>query len=269
MGDIHINSFKSVQIEILAQNTKVLISLATGFLCNYKERIYLVTNWHVVAGKNSETKCLLHHSGAIPGFFNLKFQAGTDHTESTLKPTTLAFQIPLYDKSDVRLWHEHPEYASKIDVVVLDVTNNLPKDKLLENSISVISYDLIKEIEKNELGVTDNVFIIGYINLNRAPNNYPIYKSASIASEPNIVDPEFPVFYVDGKTKSGMSGSPVVKKHGMKVTNDNGGFRFTEGKVRLVGVYSGREKQGTDEYEAELGIVWKFNESVLPILESI
>ena len=61
-----------------------------------------------------------------------------------------------------------------------------------------------------------------------------------------------------------MSGSPVVKRHGANFD----GINFTEGRIDLVGIYSERDGASSDESEAELDIVWHFNECVMPILES-
>ena len=114
----------------------------------------------------------------------------------------------------------------------------------------------------------DNVFIVGFpLKTNTTPNQYPIYKGATIASEPYLY--KVPMFYVDGKTKRGMSGSAVVKKHGMKVHQEPTQFRFNEGRLDLIGVYSGRDAVADSEYEAELGIVWPFDKCVAPIIEKV
>jgi hypothetical protein len=57
---IHINSFKAVQIEILTKETSASIGFATGFICEYKQRFFLVTNWHVLSGQNFETKHMVY-----------------------------------------------------------------------------------------------------------------------------------------------------------------------------------------------------------------
>jgi hypothetical protein len=87
----------------------------------------------------------------------------------------------------------------------------------------------------------------------------PIWKRATIASEP-LVDPEgLPKVFVDTATRKGMSGSvaitqtlqvgPYPKKDG---SNSNTLMAITK---EILGVYSGRI--GASTIEAQLGIVWK------------
>ncbi len=58
----------------------------------------------------------------------------------------------------------------------------------------------------------NQAFVTGYpLEASTTPNKFPIYKSGIIASEPMVFNSE-PRFYIDGKTKKGYSGSPVVLK---------------------------------------------------------
>lgn len=93
----------------------------------------------------------------------------------------------------------------------------------------------------------------------------PIYKSGTIASEPAVFDSQ-PRIYIDGKTKTGTSGPPVMVKRKAGLGGDDGGAANED--LRFVGIYSGRDRQEPSEFEAELGIVWPLRECLLPILES-
>ncbi|PHN93501.1 hypothetical protein CSC80_11300 [Maribacter sp. 6B07] len=130
--------------------------------------------------------------------------------------------------------------------------------------------DIDEEISKDlKIGIMDDIFVTGFpLKTNTTPNKFPIYKGATIASEPDIFN-SLPMFYIDGKTKSGMSGSPVIKKDNtIKTIATPTGITLNQGRIGLAGVYSGRDRQEKDEYEAELGIVWRLKECLLPILES-
>lgn len=274
MGDLHINSFKSVQIEALSKETKASLGYASGFICDYKGKYFLLTNWHVVSGRNFESKKIIHPSGTVPGYFNLTFQVAKNKTETNLEPMTCKINnLLLYDYtieeqeviiSDTPLWTEHPERGSDIDIAAIEITSNLKN----QEEIDTIAYELEKELDISfPLNVMDNVFIIGYpLKSTSTPNFYPIYKGATIASEPNMFK-DLPMFYIDGKTKKGMSGSPVIKREPLKITQDKGVIKFSEGSTNLIGIYSGRERQAKDEYEAELGIVWRMKECIIPTIE--
>ena len=51
--NININSLKSIYISILFNETE--LATATGFLINQGSEIYLITNRHVVTGRDNQT----------------------------------------------------------------------------------------------------------------------------------------------------------------------------------------------------------------------
>lgn len=268
---LNLKSIQSIRIKVLAERTKKEITWATGFLCEYKEKLFLITNWHVVNGKNSFTKESLSTNGAIPGFLKLELRYIKQVENNGFKTKVATFDQPLfffnededfYDES-IPLWIEH-DRKNEIDVVAIDLTDK--KDIL--GDYKVMTYDIKEEVEYSKytsgISVMDKVFIIGFpITTGLSPNEYPIYKGATIASEMKV-DDEPPILLVDGKTKSGMSGSPVIVVH--KMSGSSKGEAFM-GKTQLIGIYSGRESTSPELTEAELGIVWKLEQSLIPILE--
>jgi len=262
-----------VRIEILAENTQTHMSWASGFFCKWEDRFYLVTNWHVVSGRNFQSGEILNRHGAIPGFFNLHFhcveRTGANRMRSAEVVRTT---FPLYKLENVKgediytdpLWIEHPIHKRKIDVVAIDIT-----DDFIQLGKEVLAYDIEEELKKQvNLKIMDDVFITGYpLNTSTTPNKFPIYKGATIASEPDFYK-DLPIFYVDGKTKKGMSGSPVIRKdNNFRDTSSVNEIPFTQGVTEFIGVYSGRARQEIDEYSAELGIVWRYKECLIPLLK--
>ena len=113
------------------------------------------------------------------------------------------------------------------------------------------------------------MFVVGFpLDRNESPNSLPSYKAASIASEPNFLG-QRPYIFIDGKTKPGMSGSPVILAHEPRLTMDGAKLSHTTGITELIGVYSGREAEASTPFEAELGLMWPFRDAIAPILESI
>lgn len=111
-----------------------------------------------------------------------------------------------------------------------------------------------------------DVFVLGFPLGWTGGAKYPIWKRASLASEPLFDLDGLPKMYIDTATRQGMSGSPVFAK-------DSGNF-FLEGSdtsdplqmkmgeaYRFLGVYSGRigDDNNKDAFSAQLGIVWKEN----------
>ena len=249
----HHHSFRVVKIEVLAEHTRRCLADATGFFCEYRRRTFLVTNWHVVSGRHYQTNKPLHRSQALPGKL-----AVHSHISKTVVPisapeSSTSFYLELYAENDRPAWFEHPLFGRNVDVVAIDVSTRLPEcDRLYRINIE-------EELDRKlKLAVMDQAFVTGYpLQASTTPNSLPIYKSGTIASEPRVFDSE-PRIYIDGKTKTGMSGSPVM----VKVADQ------PNGALALVGIYSGRDRQERSEFEAELGIVWPYRECLVPILEA-
>ena len=114
----------------------------------------------------------------------------------------------------------------------------------------------------------DQAFVTGYpLSATTTPNGLPIYKSGTIASEPRIFDSE-PRIYIDGKTKTGMSGSPVMVKQRTQPEKCDTLRGAAANTLDFIGIYSGRDRQEQSEFEAELGIVWPYRECLIPIIEA-
>ena len=146
--------------------------------------------------------------------------------------------------SEKRIWleHVHPEW--KVDVVAIP----------FELGNDVVTYDLDLGLADKDLMVypSESVSIIGFPQGFATAGKLPIWKTGNVASDIDIDWNGKPIFLIDATTKSGMSGLPVIAKrvciyqtlHGNQIGN-------TE---KFLGVYSGRM---TDDYDVEVGIVWK------------
>jgi hypothetical protein len=250
-----LHSFRIAKLEVLAENTGAPLADATGFFCEFRGCTFLVTNWHVVAGRHYQTNEPLHRSRALPG--KLTIHA---HIASTVVPidapsSSTTFQISLFNPDGGACWLEHPLFGRNVDVIAIEMDSRIPECSRL------FRLDLEAELARDiTLSVMDQAFVTGYpLSASTTPNSLPIYKSGTIASEPGVFDSE-PRIYIDGKTKTGMSGSPVMVKG--PAHNDD------KQSLSLVGIYSGRDRQERTEFEAELGIMWPYKECLMPILDA-
>jgi len=149
-------------------------------------------------------------------------------------------------------WYEHPVFGRDVDVVALPLSTEICT-KYRFFPINSIGFDTQYKEE-----VSDDAFIVGYPFPEMTYAQLPIWKRASIASEPDIDVDRLPKMLVDTATRPGLSGSPVIMKrvgiHGVssgKLSDDS-----SFGQIRnFIGVYSGRV--GHDELKAQLGVVWK------------
>lgn len=257
---INENSTKSFFIEIYCNNNK--ISTATGFEIQYTHK-YLITNWHVVSGRNFVTKECLDPNCAIPDKLSITYKKYLPNE----KFEWIKEEITLYDEDGNKRWIEHPIYKNNIDVIAIP----------LEKNPTVKHYKEAYNINSNyKLNVTEPVFVVGFplgYTINSKDEPHAIWTSGTVASDPDldiiIKDNNLPAFLIDSKTRQGQSGSPVIYysesgfdphyKDGKNIGKAVWGCPF----MREIGIYSGRINKDSD-----LGYVWKW-EVIKGILDSI
>lgn len=228
--------------------TDTVLASGTGFIREEGGAVYLNTNWHNVAGRDPANGAYLSKTLGVPDTITTHFrdpgQIGTSRPE----------HLNLYRDDALRepAWYEHPTFGRKVDVVALPLSDNI-KSKYRLFPINAIEFDSGFKEE-----VADDAFVVGYPFADITYASLPIWKRASLASEPDIDVDHLPKMLIDTATRPGLSGSPVIMQrvglHGVKVGGLTDDTIF--GRIRkFVGVYSGRI--GDDELKAQLGIVWK------------
>lgn len=245
---IDLSSLGSLFVKIYYND--IQLGSATAFIVNDNKQNYLVTNRHVVTGKNNITNKIINTMGAIPNKIIVEIP--------TYHPETNTFNwnkktINLYDSNENPIWMEHCEYKEKMDVVAI---------KLDESIKLSITYSL--DSSNFLCSICDNVKIIGYpfgYNINPKQGYFAIWMSGTIASEPlvNLIIPntniEIPGFLIDARTREGASGSPVIYYNRQGILPNNNGFSICSDSIRIpLGIYSGRISN-----ESDLGIVWKWD----------
>jgi hypothetical protein len=228
--------------------TNLVIGNATGFIYRKGDINYLITNWHVVTGRDPRTGNCLLETLAVPDMIATSFRdpgmISPFHEER--------FRLYSDEQMLEPIWYEHPVHRGNVDVVAIPLRKELD-DRYQLYPINALQFDAsFKE------WVADEAFVIGYPFSKPPRLVLPIWKRASIASEPDLDIDYLPKMLIDTATRSGLSGSPVVMQriglHGM----EGGVMKGSEiiGRIRnFIGVYSGRI--GDNEFKAQLGIVWK------------
>jgi hypothetical protein len=216
------------------------LATATGFVVADANGQYLITNWHVVAGRNPITGANLDRSGAWPDeiaiVHNVVGRLG--HWQPRIEP--------LRDDEGAALWYEHPIHGRAVDVVALPLTNL--------DDVEIYAHELSGAADEFALGVSQGLSIVGFPFGMTGGGAFAIWVQGTIATEPEVDFDGLPCFLIDSRTRSGQSGSPVLfYSSGGMVPMADGSAALFAGEVRkLVGVYSGRINEQSD-----LGIVWK------------
>lgn len=230
-------SYVSLFIEAVAYGEK--IGDATGFVVSRGGKLYLVTNWHVLAGRNSGTGRCLRDDAALPTHVRIFHHGWRDDEHVRLQ-----VEEPLYeaDEFDLPRWIAHA-HGREIDLAALPID--------LRPDSAVVELDLDKK-ERDLIPLPGAVAIIGY-PYGMGNDVWPIWKTGHIASDPNVGYKGTTAFLVDATTRPSMSGAPVFFQSA-------GPFYYSQGKpavnsqveVVFLGVYAGRIHE-----KAEIGRVWR------------
>lgn len=271
-------SFSAIKLNRLSREGESLNS-ASGFVVEAGNQYYLITNWHVVSGRDINTHELLEPD-LEPVTLNTAIHIRQGEGEKKA-PLTMGrwkrLTVQLYDDDNMPRWIELPannEQLLKIDVVAIPLKSNLNSFQLVSaiqnnfidsistrsnmNFWSEISAISISAIDTEiEYGPSDLINVVGH-PYGWSPNGTDkstsaFWRRSSIASEIKEtgigITTEYP-FFIDPCPLDGMTGSPVL---GLK--NDC---------IRLLGIYSDISTAG---FGANAGLVW--NASVLKDLISL
>ena len=220
--------------------------VATGFYFEIDNRLWLITNWHNVTGFDLDTQKRKEDAYSSP------VKVGVPIIVQTPRGIEWKwYSVELYDDEKPK-WLIHPVHKTRVDVIALEIASNVPENKIIP--INKIEWD--KGIEPI---IADNIYVLGFPYGLRGGGNFPIWKRATVASEPDIDYQELPQFIIDTTTRKGMSGSPVVmRRQGIhNLINNQLHSDSILGEVQnFIGIYSGRFYANELE-ETQLGRVWK------------
>lgn len=240
------------------------IGQATGFFWRYKGRTYLVTNWHVLLGRNPTNMQPVHADGALPDEFeDPRLVAGGSPDK------VIWSSIGLCDADGNAFWRQHPTHGAGIDIAVIEIPagQNLPTPDGTRDTVvlpingAFTSGSMLPEHNQGpalmpdwyRLAMGADLFILGFPLGLKPTGHLPIWKRASVATEISMGIDGKPAFLVDTATREGMSGAPVICID--RTAAATCGWITPGRNLFLVGVYSGRHI-GAKKGEAQLGIVW-------------
>lgn len=221
-----------------AANGRSLMT-ATAFVVSRNDQFFLVTNWHVLAGRIPETNQPTHPSAAIPDTVRI-----AHHSKGRLGSWQLV-EEQLYKPDGSPRWLEHAQ-GKVIDVVALPLSNIPPAIDVFPLDLVLADADLIPQPAMS-------VSIIGFPFGLSAGGARPIWKTGHIATDPDIDFDGRPSFLIDATTRNGMSGSPVVVRSAGGHISRSGNYILAGGiTTKFLGIYSGRIRD-----DVELGRVWR------------
>jgi hypothetical protein len=233
-------SLTTVPLRLFAHKKE--IGDATGFIWKNGEQHYLITNWHVVTGRNAQTgkQAATARPSMIHAMFNTRI----------MNFGKQPWEIAIRDEDDRPLWLAHPQRQRGSDVIAipLPIRGDDPIVKMYPINTLKSEADLAIRIGMD-------VFVLGY-PFGTAPPGFPVWKRGSIASEPDLTRIGAGYMLVDTASRPGMSGAPVIRRSwGTHLLEDNAISSDSTPQSKFIGVYSGR-LHTKDKTDAQIGMVW-------------
>ncbi len=186
-----------VRLELLANDHQ--IGTATGFFPMWHDGCYLITNWHVLSGREPSTGQPKHSSCAVPDacrytVVGLNGELLT-RTNYELKPGSA--------DDDTAKWLQYPQMGQDCDIAAIPV------------EIETIGYakDLLdKRVHDPEMLIDlgGELLLPGFPLGLSSNGSMAIWKRASLASSLKLGHGMSSFFHVDTTTREGMSGAPCL-----------------------------------------------------------
>lgn len=223
------------------------LATATAFVAVHDDQHFLITIWHVVAGRHPENGEVLSQTGAVPDeLIVLHNMAGNLGQWRPLGEN-------LYDAAGNPSWLEHPTHGRRVDVVALPLTETA--------GAQLIPYDPSNPGPGIAYGPSEGLSIIGFPFGMTGGGALGIWVQGTVATEPELDFNDLPCLLIDSRTRAGQSGSPVIAYRPSGYQTEATSLVLGDGPAeQLVGVYSGRISDQSD-----LGFVWKV-QALLDIL---
>jgi len=224
--------------EPFPSSTNGLGLVGTGFIVANNGTNYLITNWHVLSGRDWPNTNSEDPKGSFPKNVVIFFNSKTLGKWSPIPE-------PLYDTNGVPLWLEHNTGGTNIDVVALPLTFQSDSAQIYPLDLHLADIDM-------RLSPAMSVSIIGFPGNLSKPEEFPIWKTGNIASEPGIDYDNKPIILAGVVVRKGMSGSPVIARAMGGYTDKSGNRHITVGNTDdFIGVFSAYQ------VDNEIAIIWK------------
>ena len=230
--------YTTVSLYLTVQRTNDTIGTATGFVVKKKERAFLITNWHVVSGKDP-----IHGDKVEDPLGRIPDRVKIWHNGKVLGTRVGRTEL-LFGTNGAPRWVEHPKGHS-FDVVALAL-------EAVDETVELYPLDLASADGNMAVSISMPVSIVGFPLGQTASVDFPIWKIGHIASEPELDFEGKPRFLIDATTRSGMSGSPVYLRNFGPYIKKSGVLMMATGiTTKFLGIYSAQSNA------MEIGIVWK------------
>lgn len=188
-GGFICNPWNFVTVYVEPYFDSQILSHASGFFWAHGSRKFLVTNWHVLSGRNPLDGKPMHKKAGIPNslkFYSYRRRRVPSTEEGNFKVDYVPVLVPLDDPSTgTARWLEHPSYGRRVDVAALDITDVVAD--LHHDCANSLDGDKPKHLDAGQ-----DVFILGFPFGHTPGAPAPVWKRGSIALDPTRGGSVFP-----------------------------------------------------------------------------
>ena len=205
------------------------LTVASGFFFAREERIYLITNRHVLIDTAT---------GHLPDRIEIEV-----HTDAANLTQSAALSVWLY-RDGAAIWHQGRDGAGDIDVAAIALD---PQALPAADGLRAFSPAHL-QLRLDEVQVGTPLLVVGYpLGFHDTLHHLPVVRQAVIASSFGLRFQGQGYFLTDARTHHGTSGAPVVMR------DDTAGAALP---WKLLGVHSARLEMvgGQQPMEEALGL---------------
>jgi S1-C subfamily serine protease len=186
---------------------------ASGFFFRRDERLYMVTNRHVLMDRPS---------GHLPDRIEIEL-----HTDAGNLTRATAFSVLLY-RDGQAIWHQGRDGAGEIDVAAIELDREALPDAVVLRAFTPAHL----QHRLQEIKVGTPLLVVGFpLGFHDSLHHLPVVRQAVIASSFGLRFQGQGYFLTDARTHRGTSGAPVVMQ------DDAGDAQLP---WKLLGVHSAR-----------------------------
>jgi len=240
-----VNDIFAVVALVTQVSNGVAVGTASGFFYARNDRLFLVTNRHVVTGGNGI---------APPDILRLRL-----HKSMTDLTTNVDFDVPLTHDGK-RTWHDHPRYQlNQSDVAVIELDRGVLKGGYYIKALSAQNFLPANFV----MQPGEDVMVIGFPRgLSDTKHNLALIRSALVSSAYGVPFNGQPYFIIDANLHPGTSGSPVLTRPKNAWNDQAGNTNFLTGApIYFLGIHSGTLSVRVGSATEALGLaqVWYGN----------
>lgn len=207
------------------------VTHGSGFFWRANGDVYLISARHVLTGRDPFLNRIMSSKGFLPS--RLVIHPAVEITPGQFLRVRLVID---YDPSDPGTLLQDPQFETlRTDIAALRVRD--------DRHIQCLNDHDIDQPQFTAIGMECS--IVGYPQKSVGGLMTPVWRRATIASEPALPIDNKPMFLLDASTSPGLSGAPVFRRHigPLPIEETDGSVTVLADRVvttTFVGVYAGR-----------------------------